>query len=106
MGKTENLDRLALEKYGSWKSKVADIQYLNTRLFYDTIRQKRTPATRIFSDLVSNYDLVYHSIDSLSHQRVDVPIKPIIWTFTAIQNITHLVRTSFGESKSKYGGDT
>ena len=57
MGKTENLDRLALEKYGSWKSKVADIQYLNTRLFYYLIRQKRTPEIRICADLVSKYDL-------------------------------------------------
>ena len=59
----ENIDGLAPKKYRSQKSKAADIQALNTRLFYDLIRKNRIPATSIFADLVSNYDLVVHSID-------------------------------------------
>ena len=35
----ENLDVLAPEQYGIRKAKAADIQALNTRLFYDLIIQ-------------------------------------------------------------------
>ena len=61
---------------------------------------------RIFADLVSNYDLLDHIVDSLSHQIVNVPKETIICTFTNLQNITHLVRTAFEDYKSTYGGDT
>ena len=69
----ETLDRITPEQYGSLKAKAADIQALNTRFFYDFIQQKRIPETSIFADLVSNYDLVVHSITYLSLQMVDVP---------------------------------
>ena len=58
MSQAEILDGIAREQYGSRKAKAADIQALKTRLFYDLIRQKRIPATSIFNNLASNYDLV------------------------------------------------
>ena len=70
MSQAETLYVIAPEQYGSLKSKAADIQALNTRLFYDLIGQKRIPATSILSYLVPNYDLVVHGIASLSLQRV------------------------------------
>ena len=78
MIKTEYLELLSTKQYGSRKSKEAEIQALNTRLFYNLIRQGKTPETSIFTDLVSNYDLVVHSIASLSLQRVDAPKEPIL----------------------------
>ena len=105
MRKTENFDGIAPEKYSRRKSTASDIQALKTRIFYDLIRQKRIPATRISEDLVSNYHLLGYSIASLSLQTSDVPKEPILCTFTTIQNMTHSVRTSFGESKSTCGGD-
>ena len=71
----------------------------NTRLFYELIRQNKFPETSIFADLVSNYDLVVHSIAYLSLQRVDVSKESILCTFTTIQNMNHSVRTVFGDSK-------
>ena len=106
MSQAKTLDGLAPEQYGSWKAKAAEIQEINTRLFYDLIRQKIIPATSMFANLVSNYDLVVHSIASLSLQRVGVPKEPILCTFTTLQNMSHSVRTSFGYSKSTYGGET
>ena len=69
----KNLDGLAPEQYGICKSKAEYIQALNIRLFYYLIRPNITPATRIFVDLVSNCDMVVHSIASMPLQRVYVP---------------------------------
>ena len=104
--KAENLEVIAHKKYGNRKSKTADIQALNTRIYYDIIRQDRTPAPIIFVDLVSNYDLLVHIIASLYLQRVNAPKETILCNFTNLQKMTHLVRTSFGESLLTYGGDT
>ena len=102
----ENIDGLAPEKYGIWKSKSVDTQVLNTKLFYDLIRQVRNPSASIFADIVYNYNLVVHSIASLSLQRVDAIQEPIICTFTTVENMTHSVRTAFGDYNTTYGGDT
>ena len=58
----------------------------------------------IFSDLVSNYDLVVHSIVSLSLKIVNDPKEPILCTFTTIQNMTHSARADVGDSNTTYGG--
>ena len=43
MKKIEDLDSLDPYKYGTQEVKAADIQALNTCLFYDHIRQKESP---------------------------------------------------------------
>ena len=93
MSQYKNLDRIASEQYDIRKSKAAEIQALTTRLFYDITRKNRILVTSIFLDLVSNYDMVVHSIASLSLQRVDAPKEPIICTFNTIQNVNHSVKT-------------
>ena len=106
MSQSVTLYGIVPEQYGTRKAKSVDIQALNTILLYDLIQQKRISATSIFADLVSNYELVVHSITPLSLQRVDVPKYPIICTLTTLQNMSHSVRTAFGDSKYNYGGDT
>ena len=66
MKMAEQLNNLVPEQYGSTKVNAAEIQARNTRLFYDLTRLKQVPATSTFADLVSKYDLVVHSIASLS----------------------------------------
>ena len=70
IGTEEDLDVLDPKEYGICKAKAADIQYLNTHLVYEVTRKKRPPATSTISELISNYDLVLHSIASLSLQKV------------------------------------
>ena len=89
MSKSENLYGLSPEQYYIQKAKVADIQDLNTRLFYYLIIKKRIPATIIFADLLYNYDLVVYSIASLSLKIFNAPKETIICTFTTLQNMTH-----------------
>ena len=67
--------------------------------------EEKVTAKRIFADLISNYDLVMHSIVSLYLQRVNVPKEPTHFTFTNFQNMVHLFRTDFGESTNTYGGE-
>ena len=92
------LETLTLEQYGSTKAKDAYIQDLNTRLFYDLTRLKRIAGTSTFDDLVFNYNLVVHSITSLSMQRANISKEPIMCTFTTLQNMEHSAITAFGES--------
>ena len=101
----ESTGTLAPEQYGSRKAKEADAQDLNTRLLYDPTRLKRVSATSVFSDLVSNYNLVAHNIAALSLQHANVPKEPIICKFTTIQDMVHSVRITFGDSDTFYGGD-
>jgi len=105
MRRAERCGGVAREQFGSRKRKSADLQALNTRLFYDHILLQRTPATSVFIDLVSNYDLVTHSIASLALQRVGTPKAPILCTFTTLQDMVHVVRMAYGDSINTYGGN-
>ena len=77
MRKPENINALAPEKYRSKKSKAADIQALNTHLFYGIIILKRVPYTWTFTDIISNYNRLVHIIASLIIQRENIPKEPI-----------------------------
>eukprot|EP00957_Ditylum_brightwellii_P028608 2161638-Ditylum_brightwellii.AAC.1 len=87
MARAEEIQGVAQEQCGSRKQKAADIQALNTRLFYDYALMEKTPATSTFIDLVSNYNLVVHNIASLAMQQVGTPKDPINCTFTTLQDM-------------------
>ena len=61
-----------LEQYRSCSLKAMDIQALKTKLFYNTALLKRTPTKSVLVYLVSNDDLLLHSIYYLALQRVNV----------------------------------
>eukprot|EP00957_Ditylum_brightwellii_P210043 15364506-Ditylum_brightwellii.AAC.2 len=98
MQHAEEYPGLAIKQYGSRKFKSADLQVLNIRLFYNYALLKRTPTTRLFIDLVSNYDFVVHNIASLALQRVGMPKAPILCTFKMLQDMIHTVRTVYVDS--------
>ena len=81
----EELEGLVPEQYDIRESKAAENQALNTRLVYALIWLNRLPDTSIFTDMVSNYDLVLHSIPPFSLQRVDIPEEPIVFTMNTPQ---------------------
>ena len=89
----------------SHDSKSADIQALNTRIFYDIVLLKRKPETSISANLVSNYDLVLHRIASLALQRFDIGKRPNLCTLTSLQEMLYYVRTVFGYYPTIYGGN-
>ena len=96
---------IASEQYRSHKEKATDIQALNKRIFYNLIWQKIIPAIIVFAELFLKYDLGVHIIVALSPQRVNVPKDTILCTFMTLQNMSHSVRTAFGDSISTYRGD-
>eukprot|EP00957_Ditylum_brightwellii_P079674 6058735-Ditylum_brightwellii.AAC.1 len=104
MQHAEECHGIAPEQYGSKKKKAADIQALNTRLFYDYVQLKRTPVTSLFIDLVSNYDLVAHNITTLALQRVGTLKAPICGMFSTLQDMVYTVKTTYGDSIESYGG--
>eukprot|EP00957_Ditylum_brightwellii_P031644 2400093-Ditylum_brightwellii.AAC.1 len=87
MRRAEACGGVAPEQFGSRRYKLADLQALNTRLFYDHVLLQKIPSTSVFIDLVSNYNLVVHNIASLALQRVGAPKAPICCTFTTIQDM-------------------
>eukprot|EP00957_Ditylum_brightwellii_P083131 6320712-Ditylum_brightwellii.AAC.1 len=105
MKKAEAQKGIAREQFGGRVGHSPDLQSLNIRIFYDQIILQQKPASSTFIDLVSNYDLVTHSIGSLALQRVGVLNAPIFCMFTTLQDMVHSVRTAYGDSINKYGGD-
>eukprot|EP00957_Ditylum_brightwellii_P057837 4386020-Ditylum_brightwellii.AAC.1 len=87
MRSAEIIQGIAPEQFGSRQKKSADLQALHTRLFYDYTLLKKHPGTSLFIDLVSNYDLVVHSIATLAMRRVRIPPAPIFCAFNTIQDM-------------------
>ena len=82
------------EQYRSCSLKAMDIQALNTKLFYNTALLKRTPTKSVLVYLVSNDDLVLHSIYYLALQRVNMK-----------NNMVHSVIMAFGLCPTIYVGN-
>ena len=81
MRKADRINVLAPEQYGSHTVKAAEIQALNTKMFYDLIMLKRLPYISVFVYLVSKYNIILKNIASLS--------KPILCTIMTLQNMIH-----------------
>eukprot|EP00957_Ditylum_brightwellii_P178897 13626967-Ditylum_brightwellii.AAC.1 len=75
------------EQFGSRRRKSADLQALSTRLFYGYTLLKKHPSTNLFIDLVSNYNLVVHSIATMAMRQVGMPPAPIYCTFNTLQDM-------------------
>jgi hypothetical protein len=56
------------------------------------------------NDAKSCYGRIVHSIASILMQNQNVPSSACICVFTTLQNLHHIVRTIYGDSKSGYGG--
>eukprot|EP00957_Ditylum_brightwellii_P064703 4910695-Ditylum_brightwellii.AAC.1 len=87
MKRAEIMHGVTPEQFGSRRKKSADLQALNTRLFYDYTLLKKHPGTSLYIDLVSNYDLVVHSIATLAIRWVGMPPAPIFCSFNTIQDM-------------------
>ena len=58
-----------------------------------------------FTDFVSNYNILVHSIASLNLKQSNIPKETSRYTFTTLQNMSHSVRTTFGYYERTYGGN-
>ena len=74
-------------------------------LYFDILRQNKSPGIFLASDLHQCFDRMAHPVASLAVQRLGVS-KPVVrCMLTAIQNMKHRVRTAYGDSTRTYGRD-
>ena len=95
---------LAWEQYGSRKKKSAIDQLLNKRLTFDLLRQHRKDGAMVSNDAKSCYDRIVHSVAALSLKRIGVPDEAIFCMFSTIQQLSHHIRTAYGDSSSSFSG--
>jgi hypothetical protein len=100
----EKYDALAVEQFGSRKSKSAIDQSLNKLLTFDLWRQLRIPGALCSSDARACYDRMVHNVSSLCLQRLGAPIEPIVSMFSTIQDLQHHIRTVHGDSSTFFSG--
>lgn len=75
-------------------------------LFFDNLRQTRKPGVIFASDLMQCFDRMAHPVCSLVSQRLGVDISVIQCMLLAVQQMTHKIRNSYGDSECSYGNDT
>jgi hypothetical protein len=104
--RAESANVVAIEQYGSRKNLSAVDQSLNKVLTFDLWRQFRQNGALCSNDAKSCYDRIVHNFASLCMQRIGTPTQPIISMFSTIQELSHHVRTIYGDSTSSYRHST
>ena len=94
---------IAAEQYSRPRRNAID-HVLNRRLVFDTSRQLKQSFAMCSCDLKNCYDRIAHNAASLALQRVGVSRAKIVSMFSTIQNMTHTVRTAYGDATQAYGG--
>ena len=75
-------------------------------LFFDYLRQTRKPGVIFASDLMQCFARMAHPVCSLVSRRLGVEIPILQCMLGAIQVMTHVIRTGFGDSDISYGNDS
>lgn len=96
--RAEKFGCVALEQYGSRKNLSAVDQSLNKILTFDLWRQFRQNGALCSNDAKSCYDRIVHNCATLCMKRIGTPQAPIVSMFATIQELSHHVRTIYGES--------
>jgi hypothetical protein len=100
MLRAEENNWIAPEQYGSWKRLSAIDHCVNKRISFDIMRQSKRPGVLCSNDAKGCYDRIIHSVATICMRRMGFPAEPILSMFTTLQNLTHYVRSSYGDSKS------
>jgi len=104
MSIAKQMKSLAPEQYKSRKRHKAINLEVNKALMFDILPQTKRAGAICSNDAKSCYDLIGHTQEALSMQRVGVPKNIVQGLFTTLQEAVHRVRTGFGDSEACYGG--
>ena len=104
MWTAEDCKQLAPEQYGSRKRHRSVDQGSNKRMSADMMLMLRRPGVICSNDAKSCYDRIVHAVAALCMLRQRVPESAITCVFTTLQNLSHTIRTAYGDSTSTYGG--
>ena len=95
-------DLLPLSQYSKKGSKATEAAIVKV-LYFDLLRQTRQPGVFLASDLHQCFDRMAHPVCFLVSQRLGVPPNVVQCMITAIQRMTHTVRTGYGDADVSYG---
>ena len=76
---------------------------LNQRSANDILKQKRKAAAIVSNDAKGCFDRIVHSVAYICLRRFGLPRAPVQSMLTAIQELTHFVRTAYGDSTATHG---
>lgn len=97
------LGTIATEQYSRPQQKSID-HAVNRRLVMDHQFYCRQPYAFASCNLKSCYDRINHTSASLSLQRIGISKTEVMAMLQTIQQMSHRVRTAFGDSLKLYGG--
>ena len=103
MHNAERRGTLAPHNFGRRKHHRAIEVSLNHRLTCDLLRQKRKVAILASTDAKGCFDRIVHSVTYICLRQLGLPSNPIQAMLNAIQQMTHYIRTAFGDSSLTYG---
>ena len=75
-------------------------------LYCDISRTQHRTAALVSADLADCYDSVAHPIVSIALQSFKVRVEMVAMMLTVIQKMSWHLRTTFGQSKTSFGGST
>ncbi len=87
---------------GRRKHRVAECM-LTSQLITDDSRFKRKAMAVCSNDAKGCYDRIVHSVAYICLRRIGIPSPPLLSMLKTIQNMTHYIRTAYGDSNTSYG---
>jgi hypothetical protein len=102
MAWAEKAKALARDNYGGRKHLRAIEVSLNSTLTFNSLWAKKKTAVLMSNDAKGCFDRIAHVIAILALRRLGAPNAPIQSMITAIQEMSHHIRTAFGDSCRTY----
>jgi hypothetical protein len=104
MHTAEATSSMAPEQYGSRKCHKSIDLAVNKSLTNDLLRQLKWPDGTIYpNDAKVCYDLIGHTQATLAMQKLAVPEPAMCCLFSTLQDMSHQVKTGYGDSEGSYG---
>jgi Reverse transcriptase (RNA-dependent DNA polymerase) len=98
----EQCNSVAPEQYGSRKKKTSIIHATNKLITFDIMRTRRQNTALLILDAMACYDRISPPLAALALRRQGTPGLLIKLMFDTLQNMSHTIRTSFGDSVQSY----
>ena len=105
MAQAERYQLIPEAQYGSRHGKSASVQLLNKVLLFELSRAQHVPLAYCSTNAKSCYDRIVHSFAALAMRRLGVPKAATLTMFGVIKDMSHYVRTGFGDSDGFYSSN-
>ena len=100
----EGRHSLAMEQYGSRKKLSAAKHALNKRILLDILRTQKRPGVICANDAKACYDRILHFAAYVSLRKAGLTQEAATSMINPIRQLTHTIRTAYGDSNTTYGG--